>query len=411
APIAGILFAIEVLLVDVSLSSIIPLVVASVAGSLCSIVLQQNEILFEFSRIPSFDFHNVPFYFGLGLVCAMVSLLYLATIQKLQNVFKAFHPILRWGIASIGMFGIVALVAPVRGEGYSVIQLLGQGRADMVPGNLPFSMEPRGYLLAFFIVMILAKILATALTLRSGGIGGSFAPSLFIGACTGFVLARGLNLLHPEFLPESNFTIVGMAGMLSGIMYAPLTGVFLIAEATGGYNLIVPLLLVSAVTHLIVIQFLPHSIESTEMTAQGVAPTQRRDVQILGEMQVKNLVETDFASLPHNGFLGDLVAAVARSKRSLFPVLADGQKLAGIVNLNDVTGIIFRTELYETVTIASIMIQPPATIDLHENMRDAMERFDQTGAWNLPVIESGKYKGFVSRSRIFQAYRHELKNA
>ena len=401
APVAGMLFAIEVLLLDVSLSSIIPLVAAAVTGSLCSIVLQQNEILFEFPRIQHFDYRNIPFYFILALFCSMISLLYSGIMRLAQRFLSPFPWLLKWGVAGLILWAVGSIAPVVLGEGYRAIAGLTQGLPREFFHSIPLPV-PFAVALCIFVVL---KIIATAATLKSGGIGGNFAPSLFVGACAGFALANAFNAAHPGLLPEGNFTIVGMAGTLSGVMYAPLTAVFLIAEATGGYTLMVPLLLVSALTHVIVIQLRSHSMELSELEEQGVNPTRRRDAQILGQIRLGDLLEKDFVTVFEDAKLRDLIGAIAISRRNLFPVVTSSGDLVGIVTLNDIRDQIFKSELYDSQFVRDLMVPIRQSIDINDSMQMAMDKFDHSGAWNLPVVEGKRYAGFVSRSRLFAAYR------
>jgi CIC family chloride channel protein len=263
-------------------------------------------------------------------------------------------------------------------------------------------------LILFLVALLLAKVWATALTLGGGGNGGNFAPSLFTGALLGFTFVFGLNQLNVIQTPAANFTLVGMCGVLTGIFHSPLTAIFLIAEITGGYELIIPLMIVAAISLSVSRYLQPKSLDAIKLAEKGHEHTHDQDTHILNAMPFESLIETDFALVYENEKLGDLVKRISKSKRNIFPVVNEEKRLLGVILLDDVREKIFQTELYTELNVQELMQPPPATIDLDEKMVSVMEKFDRTKAWNLPVLSGKSYRGFVSKSKIFTEYRKRL---
>ena len=414
APIAGLLFSLEVLLAEVAIASFIPLILASVAGVLCSKIILREDILFSFRSLQPFDYHNIFFYLLLGVLTGLVSLYYAQTTLKIERLFHKLGPgqnltkIIAGGIP-LGL--LIFIFPPLFGEGYESIKDLSQGNvAALLQHTLYEQMQNHEWFILFFIGAIaLVKVVATSVTLSSGGNGGNFAPSLFVGAYVGFFFSRLTNMLTYFRLPEDNFTVVGMAGILSGVMYAPLTGVFLIAEITQGYDLIIPLMVVAATSYGIVRRFELFPMDTRELVRQGQIHTHNRDLNILQSLQLEQLIETDFKALAPELTLHEIIAAIMVTKRNIFPVViaAEGT-LAGIIYLDDMKEIMFRPDRYDTLTAQDLMKDPPDTVAIHETMPSIMQKFDRTRAWNLPVLQDGRYVGFISKSNIFTAYRSLL---
>ena len=267
------------------------------------------------------------------------------------------------------------------------------------------------FVLSFIGVLIFVKAIATGLTIGSGGNGGNFAPSLFVGAYLGFFFSKVLNTLNLTNLPVSNFTIVGMAGILSGLYHAPLTAIFLIAEITGGYTLMIPLMIVSSISFAIAKYFEPFSMDTKKLSLSGKIFTHDKDRNILTTLSTSNLIETNFQPISPNDTLGNLVEVFSKSKRNIFPVTDHNNKFLGIIVLDNIRDIIFKSEMYDKVKIKELMTNPPAIISSDQTMEAIMDEFDETGAWNLPVVDDGKYIGFISKSNIFSSYRKKLKSA
>lgn len=413
APIAGVMFAIEVLLFEMSIQSFVLLIIAAVSGALCNKILLNESTLFFFSLKQPFNYFNVVFYILLGLLTGFVSLYYTRMTHRIEHFFKKFgNKTLLRAIAGGSVLGLMIYVfPPLFGEGYHSIKDLANGHAENILNNTGFSfLKDNGWFLISFIGLIgLIKVFATAITLNSGGNGGNFAPSLFVGAFAGFFFSRVLNLTGLFALPESNFTIVGMAGILSGVFYAPLTSIFLIAEITGGYELIMPLMIVSSISYVIVKHFEPFSMDTSKLASEGNIFTNNKDKNILMHIHLNDILEADFATVPFDSKINSLVDIIANSKRNLFPVIDRNGILLGTIKLENIRGILFDLETFNDVQAIELMSPPKCLIHVTESMDEVMKKFDTCGEWNLPVVNTdNKYLGFISKSRIFSKYRDKL---
>lgn len=414
APIAGVLFALEVILIDISIGAFIPLLIAAASGALLSkIVLHENDLLFFRLRQP-FDYHNVPFYILLGLLAGITSLYYVNFFDKVESrLSKIKSNFAKWIIGGITLVFLFALFPSLFGEGYESIKALSEFRAndlfkDSLLANLIFN---RWILLFLISLTLLLKAVAAGVTLGSGGNGGNFAPSLFVGAYLGFVFAFFLKLLGFTNIPISNFTIVAMAGILSGVFHAPLTGIFLIAEITGGYELIIPLMLVSSFSYLIVKFFHPQSLDVRRLKDRGAVVSDNKDVNILSKLDVRGLIETDFTSIHFKETLRSIIETIKHSKRNTFPVVKKDNKLLGVIYLDNIKEEMFNPELYDKVIAKEVMRKSSTIIDIKEDVFSIMKKFEESGHWNLPVVDNGIYIGFLSKSSILDKYRHELLSA
>jgi len=413
APIAGVLFALEVLLIDISISAFTPLIISAATGALISKIILQDDILLSFHLQQPFNYNNVPFYILLGLLAGIISVYHSRAFTKIETIFSK-SPNKIYLNAAIGGLAIAALLfvfPTLFGEGYQSIKSLALQQPENLLDNGVFqNYKSNGWFVLIFVgVLIFVKAIATALTLGSGGNGGNFAPSLFVGSYLGFFLSRCLNMLHLTNLPESNFTIVGMAGILSGLYHAPLTAIFLIAEITGGYTLMIPLMIVSSISYAISKYFEPFSMDTKILGQSGKIFTDDRDHNILTTIRTSNLIETDFQKISPNDTLGNLVEIISKSTRNIFPVTDIENKLLGIIILDNIRDIMFKNEMYDKVTAKELMTNPPTTISPTQTMETVMKKFDETGAWNLPVIDNGQYVGFISKSSVFTSYRTKLK--
>jgi len=412
APVAGLLFTLEVLLVDVSISAFIPLIIAAATGALISKIILRDNILLSFQLQQPFNYHNVPFYIILGIMAGFVSVYHARTFVKLESLFSKNKEATYRNVFTGGLI-LIALIfvfPSLFGEGYESIKVLSSQKPEVLLENTLFSsfIQNEWFVLFFVGIVMLVKVFATAMTIGSGGNGGNFAPSLFVGAYLGFFLSRFINLLDLTKLPETNFTIVGMAGLLSGIFYAPLTAIFLIAEITGGYTLMIPLMIVSSLSFAISKYFEPYSMDTKKLAEEGQIFTHDKDKNILNTIKTSGLVETDFLEISATDKLGDLVKHISNSKRNIFPVTDSNKRLLGIILLDSVRDIIFKHELYDTISVSELMINPPDIILSNETMETVMKKFDENGAWNLPVIDDEKYIGFISKSSVFSIYRNKL---
>lgn len=412
-PIAGVLFALEVLLVEANISAFIPILIASASGALCSKVILKEDLLLQFKLQEPFNYYNVPFYILLGCLAGVVSFYYSKTFMATENYFKKFetNKILKVLVGGIGLYVLILLVPPLFGEGYKSIKLLSNLNTDSVFSNSILSngqvSKPIIYLL--LLVVILLKPIATGFTLGSGGNGGNFAPSLFVGAFTGFLFSSIITDLGFK-LPISNFTIVAMAGVLSGIFHAPLTGIFIIAEVTGGYELIIPLMIVSALSYAVSKYFMPLNIDMLKLSKKEKIIVTNTDSYLLSNIEVSKLVEYDFSQIPVNIKLRKLVELISISKRNIFPVVNKDGHLKGLITIDDIREIMFKQELYDVITVKELMHEPTCIITEKDDITAAMKRFDESHLWNIPVVFNGKFEGFISKSSILEKYREVLIN-
>ena len=412
SPIAGVIFCLEVILADATVATFIPLLIASATGSLVSLTLLGDDVLFSFKLVDPFTAGDVPYYFvmgvGLGLMSVYFTRVTFKIEEKIKKIQNQFGRALTGGII-LGL--IIFLFPPIYGEGYETIKLLLQNRgSELLNTSLFFSkIHSTTFLLLFILAFTLIKPMASALTIGSGGSGGIFAPSLFIGGVSGYFFAATINFVTGEYVVSpSNFTLVGMCGAMSGILHAPLTAIFLIAEITSGYELFVPLMLVSAIAYNTSSFFEKHSLYTKHLIEQGFLIQNDKDRLILSQINLNKIIEKDLLTIHPDATIGSLVSLVKKSKRNIFPVVTEENELVGIITLDDIREIMFDHETRDEITVKTRMSSPPAFLNPHENMQSVMSKFETTGAWNLPVIEDGKYKGFISKSRIFNTYRTKL---
>lgn len=414
APITGLVFVIEVLMLDLTLNSVLPLLCASVTAATVSLILTGSESFFGFYQSEPFIMDRIPYAILLGVFCGFIALFFSRTMFSLERRFKRFKNYGYKLLLSTAILGsLIFIFPPLYGEGYSTInQLLSGDLSSVMEGSLfeGFS-ETYWGIFIFLTLAMLLKVFASVATNSGGGCGGLFAPTLFVGGLSGFVFSYLFNYLPfiKIYLPQKNFTLMGMAGMMSAIMHAPLTGVFLIAELTGGYNLFLPLMVVSLSAYATIRIFMPHSIYSLRLAEEGTLLTHQKDTSVLRVMDPMSVLETDFTTVKPENTLGDVVKLIGQCNRNIFPVVNEEGKLQGLVLLNDIRNIMFRPELYERFRVQKFMISPRATIVLPNSMEMVMNIFDKTKAWNLPVIDKdGKYLGMLSKSRIFNTYREVL---
>lgn len=413
APIAGVLFVTEVLLVDMSISAFIPLIIAAATGALVSTIILDADILLSFKQQEHFHYQNVPFYIVLGVLCGLATVYYARVSAHIEAYFEE-RKVNRYIKALVGSFVLVILIylfPSLFGEGYESIKTLSLPDPEQLLEHTLFNdlQDKQWALLVFVSAAMLLKVFATGITLGSGGNGGSFAPSLFMGAYLGFLFSRLVNVFHfSHQLPVSNFTIVGMAGVLSGIFHAPLTAIFLIGEITGGYELMVPLMIVSSLSFAISKSMDQHSIEVEHVARMGHVFTGDKDKDILSNLDISNLIEMNFKTLKLNNTLGDLVNIITVSDKTVFPVLSETNELLGLVYLDHVRKIIFDKEHYDTKLVKEFMVPVPQVIALTDKMDLIMKKFDLAKTWYLPVVEHGKYRGFISKLSLLDTYRTQL---
>ena len=414
APIAGLVFTIEVLMIDLTMSSLLPLLITSVTAATVSYVVTGQEAMFKFHMDQPFLLERIPYVILLGIFCGLVSLYFTRTMNMVENVYGRFKGVYsKLVLGGVMLSILIFLFPPLYGEGYDTIELLLNGISNMEWDTVMNNSLFYGYgnlLLVYLLLIVLFKVFASAATNGGGGCGGIFAPSLFLGCIAGFIFSHFSNELgiFPG-LPEKNFALMGMAGVMSGVMHAPLTGVFFIAELTGGYDLFLPLMIVAVSSYLTIIVFEPHSIYSMRLAKKGELLTHHKDKAVLTLMKMENVVEKDFVTVHPEMDLGELVKAISTSHRNVFPVTDKNGVLLGIVLLDDIRNIMFRQELYHRFTVNKLMTSVPARLFDTDSMEQVMKTFDDTKAWNLPVVDrDGRYLGFVSKSKIFNSYRQVL---
>lgn len=411
APLAGVLFTLEILLFNLSMSGILPLLLSSVSATLVSELILGRDSVFAASVVP-FSMRNLPFYLMLGAACGLCALYFIRTTLSMEDKLgRLKNPFLKWILSAAALGVLIFLFPPLHGEGYNFLSPLLNGQAAEV-GNTPlrFLMNREWAVPVFFLLVLLLKVFSMTFTNAGGGVGGTFGPTLFVGAIAGFVLATSLNLFKAD-VPVSNFVLVGMAGLMAGVMQAPLTAIFLIAEISGGYTLLVPLILTSAISYGVTRIFEKYSIYTKRIAASGELLTHEADQAVLTLMKTEGLVETDFKSVRIDATLGELVQVVAKSERNIFPVLDSKRHFQGYVSLDDIRQDMFNTELYDQRHVYNYMRTSPEYLAPDESMESVMRKFEKTGAWNLPVVTADRsYRGFLSKSKIFNAYRGQLKD-
>ena len=413
APLAGVLFTLEILLFNISMSSILPLLLSTISATVISYMCLGDKPPFECSLTP-FALGNIPYYLILGLFSALCSVYFTRMTLWLEDKIKSVkRPFVRWAMAAGCLGLLIYLFPPLFGEGYEYLhELLNGGTIDLEGQTiLAFSLRKAWLVPVFFLVVLLLKVFSMSFTNAGGGVGGTFGPTLFIGALAGFVVSRTINLIGgAPVVPEQNFVLVGMAGLMAGVMQAPMTAIFLIADMTGGYELLIPLILTSTVSYAVTRSIEPYSIYTKRIAKKGELLTHDSDQAVLTLLKTSEVIESDFLTVRIDATLRDLVEKVSQSKRNIFPVVDSRNHFQGYVSLEDIRRDMFKYELYDTLHVYNFMKSAPAYVYVDEKMDSVMRKFEQTGAWNLPVVDSQRtYVGFVSKSKIFSAYREQLK--
>ncbi|MFS4466449.1 chloride channel protein [Maribacter sp. 2210JD10-5] len=416
SPIAAIIFAVEVFSMDLTMISMLPLLLASISGVLTSYFFLGNEVLFKFTISQEFEVKDTLFYIALGMGTAVASIyftkMYFGIIKLFRPLKSPKYRLLVGGLA-IGI--MLYFIPPLYGEGFGFINHLLDGNHLMALGATPFDayLDNIWVVIALLFGITIFKAVAMTTTFAAGGAGGIFIPTMVMGSALGNVVAKVINNVGLGFsVSESNFTLIGMAGLIAGVLHAPLTAIFLIAEITGGYGLFVPLMITAAISYLITKNTIDYTIYTRELAAQGDLLTHDKDKAVLTLMQLEDIIEKNFKSVTPETTLGDMLhGAVAKSTRNIFPVVDKSKSLVGIILLDDIREFMFDTSLYKTTKVETFMSHAPEHIFYdQDSMRKVMQKFQDSGAWNLPVIKDGKYEGFVSKSKLLTAYRRELIN-
>ena len=411
APLAGVLFTLEILLFNISMTAILPLLVSTITATVTSYIFFGMDVAFA-ATIEKFALSNLPYYIILGIFCGLVSLYFMKTTLSMEDRIKRIKkPFMRWGISAFFLGIILFLFPPLYGEGYgNLIDLLNNNIESAASHPFYYELLSSEWSIPiFFFLVMIFKVVAMSFTNAGGGVGGTFGPTLFVGSIAGFIVARVINIIGIHPLPETNFVLVGMGGLMAGVMQAPLTAIFLIAEITGGYELLMPLIITSTISFATIRGVESYSIYTKRIANQGDLLTHDSDKAVLTLLKTSQMVERDFIPINVSGNLADLVAAIRQSNRSIFPVVDSKNKFQGVIYLNDIRSIMFDRSLYDSTKIESLMKNAPTVVLMDEKMDSVMNKFEVSEAWNLPVIDiNGEYQGFVSRSKIFSYYREQL---
>jgi chloride channel protein, CIC family len=413
APIAGIIFTLEVLMLDLTMVYLIPLLISAVTATTLTYFFMGEDVLLRFAQIHPFEFNTIWFYMLLGIFTGLLAIYFSRMTLFLEVKFKLIPS---WGlrllIGGIVIGLLVFIFPPLWGEGYREISLIFNDRgSELLNNSMFFSFKDMDYMfLVFLIGILIFKVVAMVATTGSGGVGGIFAPTLFMGAIAGYFFASAANLIGRFNLPVDNFALAGMAGMMAAVMHAPLTAIFLTAEMTSGYDLFIPLIISSTIAYVTIMGFEPHSIYTKRLALSGDLLTHHKDKTVLRMMNVRNLIETDFEILSPDATLRDLVKAISLSHRNLYPVVDEDGILKGMVKLSDVRTLIFENELYDKIMVKDLIYMPEYFIAPDDTMEAVAQKFETSGRYNLAVIENGKYLGFISRAVAFSKYRKTVQD-
>jgi CIC family chloride channel protein len=412
APIGGILFTLEVLMLDLTMSSVVPLLISSVTAATVAYFFMGNDVLFSFHVRDTFLIRNLPYYILLGFFGGLTGLYFTKMTIGIEKLYQKIHNSYVRLVTGGVILGILIFIFPsLYGEGYDSILKILNGESFSIVGATLFGdvASASWIILVLLSALVLLKVVATASTNGAGGVGGIVAPTLFTGGMAGYLFSSAMNHFFDLGLPESSFTLAGMAGLFAAVLHAPLTAIFLIAEITEGYGLFIPLIVTSTVGYITIRSFQKHSIYHQQLAASGELITHDKDKAVMTLLDWTKEVETDLLTVNPEGNLGDLVTQVAKSRRNIFPVVDEFNILEGVVLLDDVRDKMFNPDLYDKISIRELMTIPPSYIDIREKGDVVLDTFTRTGAWNLPVLDNGEYVGFISKSRIFGAYRELLK--
>lgn len=411
APLTGLLFTIEVLMLDLTMASLIPLMISAVTATTVAYFYMGDSVLLSFNLDHAFTVENIGYYIILGVLCGIVSVYFTRMTIFMEGLFKKLgKPVYKLMVGGVILTLLILLFPALWGEGYNYIRSILNGEGSTVFQNSLFSNVPANsiWFIGLLLLVLLLKVVAMSATNGAGGVGGIFAPSLVVGSFVGYFLVSTLNFFFPLHLPESNFTLAGMSGLMAGVMHAPMTAIFLIAEVTGGYNLFLPLIVTATISYLTIMLFEPHSIYTKRLAERGELLTHHKDKNVLIMLDMSKLIEKEFIIIKEEYSLREFVKEVPQSKRNIFPVVDSDNKLVGVVLMENVRPIIFNTEVYDDTFVTDFMITPPEVVDIKDNMEVVMKKFNKTKAWNLPVTENGEYRGFLSKSKIFNEYRDLL---
>ena len=411
APITGIVFAVEVIMIDFTAFSLIPLLMASSTAVVTSYIFLGQDVLTPFKVVHAFVMSDIPYYVVLGIIAGFVSVYYIKTYLFIEKIFDGFkNKMTKLLVGGAGLGILIFLFPSLYGEGYDAINAGLKGNLDYLFNNSLFFNLHNDLWVALILIafVIVFKIIAMSLTFAGGGVGGMFAPTLFTGVNTGILFAHLVNLLGFRPADSNNFALIGMAGLIAGVLHAPLTGMFLIADISGGYGLFVPLMITATFAYLIVRAFTPYSVYHIQLARRKQLLTHDKDTNVLRMLEVRKLIENDFEVLPPEGKLGDLVKVIEGSHRDLFPIVDTDGIMKGMLKMDDVRHLIFKHELYDKVFLKDLMYMPEDFIDPDDSMETVAKKFETTGRYNIAVLKDGRYLGFISRARVFSKYRKQI---
>ncbi len=412
SPIAAIVFAVEVIMIDLTMASLVPLLIASVSAVLTSYFFLGNSVLYPFQIVEAFYLRHLPYYILLGVGTGVVSVYFTRMYIRIEKAFtRIANWKTRWALGGVVLGILIFFFPSLYGEGYEAVNVCLSGDYSPLFNQSPFYafQDQMWVVFLLFFLVLFFKVIATATTFGAGGVGGIFAPSLFMGAFAGLFFATGINYTGLTLLPSSNFAMVGMSGVIAGVLHAPLTGIFLIAEITGGYELIVPLMIVSTISYATTKVFVANSVYTHQLVQRGELFTHHKDKTALSMLKVDRLIESDFKTVHPDAHLRDLIKSISESNRNIFPVTDDENNFYGFIRMDDIRHIMFKPELYDQVTVRSLMVSPATHVSPDDSMEAVVQKFQDYDKYNLPVLRDGKYIGFVSRANVFSTYRQLIK--
>lgn len=408
APIAGVVFALEILMLDLTMTALIPLLIAAVTAAVLDYFFMGEAVEFAYEVVNPFSLAEIPWYIVLGIFTGFVSLYFTRANIRIETWFAGIkQDYKKFLVGGLALGVLIFLFPPLFGEGYGALKTILAGNGEeLVNNSLFYPLKNNFWLFLGFLVLVLVfKVVAMTITTSSGGVGGVFAPSLFMGGVSGFFVGKLLNRFSFIDISESNFALAGMAGVMAGVMHAPLTAIFLIAEITGSYALFMPIIITSTISYMVIMVFEPHSIYTKRLAKRGELVTHHKDKSALAMLNINKLIETNFQTISPEASLGDLVKVIEKSERNVFPVVDEENNFHGLVWLNYIRDIIFKPEKYEITLVKDLMYMPDVPVDLNETMEAVAHKFQNCGHYNLPVLDNGKYVGFVSRANVFSSYR------
>jgi CIC family chloride channel protein len=412
APIAAIVFALEVIMLDLTMAAIVPLLISSVTGALTSYFFLGQNVLYSFHIHESFQLNHIPYYLILGFFAGLLSVYFTKMYMFISNLFERWkNYYVRLLIGGILLGLLVFLFPALYGEGYEITNQSLGGKSDFIfDSTIVHGLENNFWaIIVVFIFLFSFKVIATSITFGSGGVGGIFAPTLFTGAIAGLFFATLMNHFGVD-LPLDNFALVGMAGLIAGVIHAPLTSIFLVAEISGGYELFMPLMIVSTISYATIKAFIPNSVYTIQLAKRGELMTHHKDKAVLMMLDIDSITESDFNTINPSNTLGDLIKVITKAHRNIFPVVEKNGTFRGIVKMDDIRHIMFNREIYEKVYVRDLMFMPDYVIEYHEPVEEIARKFHDSGRYNIAVLKRGKYIGFVSRAKLFSTYRKMLKD-